>query len=358
MDSDVAADRANRRANRSRRRFTRVQLAATTTLGSVFCALSVATVFICSSAFAATNQFEDPSWTALPAASAFNTTPSCPLTPQNMYYCELAQSSLPPRDPFNNEAYLNSAYWPAEKRPDIKRYAIDRYGYSFKDCAAITPHLCFLVDAVEAGYPVDHTPDVGDLWLAPGPCLGWGGPGASVFPGCGGNSGDVWYLGYVDQVFPDGSFIQSWGGSTTPEDSGLSLSWFSGEMAPHTSFIGLLPPGSAEPGGADESNDDPTLRTPRIKVKLHGPFKRGHKMRISVSVTSGEGKLKAGLRVLGTAFKPGRTVKLKKRIVAKNKYAFSAWPRKATRYALRVSFSGKSDVWDDKVIVRVLRVRR
>ena len=191
-------------------------------------------------ALADINEFQDPTWTQLPAVSAYNTTPSCALSTANYYQC--APSSLPPEDPSNPERYLNSAYWPAEKRPDIEMYAVQKYGYDYQNCAAKLPHYCFLLDAEAVGFPVTHTPQVGDLWLAPGECLAWGGSKAALPAGCTDNADD-WYLGYVEQVFPDGSFIQSWGG-TGPADSGLGESWFSGEMDPYSSFIHLMPAGS------------------------------------------------------------------------------------------------------------------
>jgi hypothetical protein len=191
-------------------------------------------------ASAATNEFRNPSQTKLPAVSAANTTPSCSLTEANDYQCDLPASSLPPRDAGNPETYLNSAYWPAEKRPDIEMDAIQRYGYSYKNCYQKLQHYCFLADAVAVHYPVTHKPKVGDLWLAPGECLGFGGSGAPLQTGCSDNEND-WYLGYVEHVFPDGSFIQSWGGSDTPADSGLGETRFSGAMDPYTDFIGLMP---------------------------------------------------------------------------------------------------------------------
>jgi hypothetical protein len=188
-------------------------------------------------------EFSNPSPNAPPPASAYNTTPSCPPTAGNNYYCSAPTSSWPPEDASSPERYLNSAYWPAEKRPDVETYAIQQYGYDYQNCSAKMTHYCFLVDAQAVGYPVTHTPQVGDLWLAPGECLAWG-SGAALPAGCTDNGSD-WYLGYVEQVFPDGSFIQSWGGSDTPADSGIGETWFSGAMDPYTDFIGFFPAGQS-----------------------------------------------------------------------------------------------------------------
>ncbi len=122
-------------------------------------------------------------------------------------------------------------------------YAVQRYGYSYKNCSSRLPHYCFLVDAEAVGYPVSHRPRVGDLWLAPCTALKWVNGGTAL--GCG--PSPQWFLGYVQKVFPNGSFFQSWGGSDTPADTGLALTWFAGSMDPQTEFIHLLPPGSRRP---------------------------------------------------------------------------------------------------------------
>ena len=184
-------------------------------------------------------EFHEPSPNQVPAPSAYNTTPPCPPTSENNYDCELSASALPPPDVDNPELFLNSAYWPSEERPDIAVYAVGQYGYEYKGCSALLPHYCFLVDAEAVGYPVSHTPQVGDLWLAPCDDLVWMNEMSPA--ACSGKEG--WYLGYVQEVFPEGSFIQSWGGSTTPADSGLAVSWMSGAMDMNTDFIGFFPPG-------------------------------------------------------------------------------------------------------------------
>lgn len=202
-------------------------------------AVSAALVLVAvTRASSSTNEFNNPNPTQLPAVSTYNTTPSCPLNAGDYFYCDVPSSSWPPKDRDNPERYLNSAYWPAEKRPDIWVYAVEPYGYYYKNCANKLPHYCFLVDAEAVGYPITHTPQVGDLWVAPGECLAYG-PGAPLPAGCTDNAND-WYAGYVEQVFPDGSFIQSWGGSDTPADSGLGLTWFSGAMDAQTDFIPVL----------------------------------------------------------------------------------------------------------------------
>ena len=195
------------------------------------------------------DEFADPSWTSLPTASAYNTAPTCPLNVANAWICDPQGSAWPPQDPFNPERYLNSAYWPAEKRPDVEMYAIQRYGYYYDNCLSHLPHYCFLTDAEAVGYPVTHTPAVGDLWVAPGECLSWEDLGGTVAsPSTCSDANDTdWYMGYVEAVLPNGSFIQSWGGSTTPADTGIELTEFSGAMDPYTDFIGLMPPGSPTP---------------------------------------------------------------------------------------------------------------
>jgi hypothetical protein len=181
-------------------------------------------------------EFHYPSPSALPTPSPSNTAPACPPTAQNFYDCYVPSSALPPPDSNNPEKYINSAYWPAEERPDVEMYAVMQYGYEYRDCAAILPHLCFLVDAEAVGYPISHTPQVGDLWLAPCDELIW-----ESGDRCGPSEG--YYLGYVQEVLADGSFIQSWGGSDTPEDSGLAVSWISAATDPNADFIGFMPPG-------------------------------------------------------------------------------------------------------------------
>jgi hypothetical protein len=190
----------------------------------------------------AVNEFQSPSWARLPSPSVYNRSPHCSLTVE-VPQCTVAVASQPPRDANNPERYLNSAYWPAEERPDIEMYAVQRYGYSYRHCSSWLPHYCFLVDAKAVGYPVSHHPRVGDLWLAPCTALKWVNGGTAL--GCG--KSPQWFLGYVQEVFSNGSFIQSWGGSDTPADTGLGLSWFAGSMDDQTEFIHLMPAGSHRP---------------------------------------------------------------------------------------------------------------
>lgn len=184
------------------------------------------------------DEFADPSPNHVPTPSKYNTTSPCAPTAANYYQCTVAPASQPPRDLSNPETYLNSAYWPAEKRPDIEMYAIQKYGYAYENCAAMLPHYCFLVDAQAVGYPISNTPQVGDLWIAS--CAYMALESGLAF-GC--PSPNDWYMGYIEQVLPDGSFIQSWGGSDTVPDTGLSTTWMSASMDPHTDFIGFFAPG-------------------------------------------------------------------------------------------------------------------
>ena len=119
-----------------------------------------------------------PVWTQLPAPSVYNTTPSCALNATDYYQC--APSSLPPKDASNPERYLNSAYWPAEKRPDIEIYAVQKYGYDYQNCTAKLPHYCFLLDAQAVGYPVTHMPQAGRSVARSRRVSGLGGSGSSL----------------------------------------------------------------------------------------------------------------------------------------------------------------------------------
>jgi hypothetical protein len=258
----VLTGRGQRRAMMTYERAPRARVvlaicAALVSWSLVLCAGASANVFPATP----TGEFLNPSPNGPPTVSAFNTTPACQLTAADNYYCQVSTSSQPPQDSSNPERYLNSAYWPAEKRPDIETYAINSYGYGYQNCRDKLPHYCFLLDAEAEGYPVTHTPQVGDLWLAPGECSAYG-PGAAVASNCSDDAND-WYLGYVEQVFPDGSFIQSGGGAVAATDSGISEAWFSGAMDPYTEFIGFFPAGQSpnlptEPMGvtvyADPSN--------------------------------------------------------------------------------------------------------
>jgi len=224
-----------------------VQPLGTTPTGNACTAVGTTTTATTTYPLPFSGEFADPSWTSLPAASVYNTTPSCPPTASNNWSCEVPTSALPPQDLNNPERYLNSAYWPAEKRLDIEIYAIQQYGYSYNNCSSYLPHYCFLADAEAAGYPISHTPAVGDLWVAPGECLAWADEGGALPADCSDSDTD-WYIGYVEALLPNGGFIQSWGGSTTAADSGLAVTEFYGTMDPYTDFIGLMPPGSPQPG--------------------------------------------------------------------------------------------------------------
>lgn len=189
-------------------------------------------------------EFADPSPNAPPAASVYNTAPANCATETNPY-CEIdaPSSSLPPADASSPETYLNSAYWPAEERPDIELYAIQQYGYNYQDCSnpSTWNHYCFLVDAEAVGYPVTHSPEVGDLFLAR--CEDFILANANFATNC--PLGNIYYIGYVEQVLSDGSFIVTEGGSTGPDDSGLAFEWLSGSMDANSDFIGFFPPGQS-----------------------------------------------------------------------------------------------------------------
>jgi hypothetical protein len=198
---------------------------------------------------ASVDEFSDPSPNGPPAASVYNTTPpptqSCPTFSESQPYCsvEAPNSALPPADTSNPETYLNSAYWPAEKRPDVEMYAIQQYGYDYENCSdpSTWNHYCFLVDAEAVGYPVSQTPQVGDLFLARCESFVYANPAwSSTCP-----LGNIYYLGYVEQVEPDGTFIVTEGGSSDANDSGLGWYWLSGAMDPNSDFIGFFPAGQS-----------------------------------------------------------------------------------------------------------------
>jgi Regulator of chromosome condensation (RCC1) repeat len=184
----------------------------------------------------ASDEFDLPSPNELPASNGYNATPSCPLNAADGYTCDPSLASEPPPDPGTSERYVNSAYWPAEKRPDVEVYGVWQLGYDYQNCSEKLPHYCFLADAQAEGYPISHMPQVGDLWVSP--CITW-------YPnsGCTIDDPDQWYMGYVEQVLPDGSFIQSWAGQGTA-DTGIELTRMSSSMDAQTDFIGLFPAGS------------------------------------------------------------------------------------------------------------------
>jgi surface antigen len=110
--------------------------------------------------------------TTAPVSSTTTTgvTPACaytlPLTPST--YNTTPSGPGPwtvPTDPCNTEGrgysniYENCAYWGAEKRPDIWTRAVWIYGYTVAPTGAWDIEL----DAAEAGFSIDHTPQVGDL---------------------------------------------------------------------------------------------------------------------------------------------------------------------------------------------------
>lgn len=239
---------------------------------------------------APSGEFSNPSWTELPTPSLFNTTPSCPVSETKMT-CQIPQSTWPPPDPGNLEwgertknadgswdtfhsGYINSAYWPAEKRPDIETYGIERFGYEFDKpdgCSSELPRCCFLTAAEELGCPIDRTPGVGALWLSTEACVdeNWNvhenlESGLPFRSECA--QDDQWYLGYVEEVLPNGAFVISWGGSETAADSGLARVYMFPEMAPVSEFIHLMPPGTPRPGGSDEKAKGNPARSPDLQL--------------------------------------------------------------------------------------------
>ena len=137
----------------------------------------------------------------------------------------------PPADPNNPEYYLNSAYWPAEKRPDIETYAIQKYGYDYHGCVT---HGCFLIDAMAVGYPVSHQAVVGTLAVL---CTSADADLSTAKACIPDGSADT--LGYVEAVSPDGSFELSLGGCPIlNSDSGLCLGSYPAGDAADFDFIG------------------------------------------------------------------------------------------------------------------------
>ena len=221
-------------------------------------------------------EFQNPSWTTLPAASVYNTTPTCPVAVGNPY-CSVPLLAAPPPDPGNSEwllrarnadgtwdqnatGYVNSAYWPSEKRPDIQNYALPA---AAKDCASRMWHYCYLSGAEAVGYPLGHTPVVGDLAVYPGECDApvWNADLTEDSPGqdCDPSTNMDWYAEYVEQVNPDGTWVGSDAGLCIPAcqygaddldtayDSGIVIALHAPSMDPDVEFIGLMPAGSPKP---------------------------------------------------------------------------------------------------------------
>lgn len=215
------------------------------------------------------DEFQNPSFRALPPPSAFNKTPACRPTPANGWWCVVPRKRWPPPDPFNHDGYLDSGSWPEEKRPDIALYAHFPIGWDYKNCLAHLTHYCYLVAAEAEGYPISHTPHVGDLWFIQGKCIAVG-PGAPVQASC--TRDKDWYMGYVDKVQPDGSFIGTSGGSRTSADQGLLTIYFSGATDRYTKFVHLFPAGkepkSAFPPATAEPQLTATLSTQTVSSNL------------------------------------------------------------------------------------------
>lgn len=214
------------------------------------------------------DEFQNPSFRKLPSPTAFNRTPACRPTQANGWWCVVPRRRWPPPDPFNHDDYMNSGSWPAEKRPDIELYAHSFYGWH-KNCLAHLTHYCFLVAAKVEGYPISHTPHVGDLWFIQGRCIAVG-PRAPVRASC--RRDKDWYMGYVEKVHRDGSFIGTSGGSRTKADTGLTAIYFSGATDRYTEFVHLFPAGkkpkTAFPPTTTQPQLTATLSTQTISAKL------------------------------------------------------------------------------------------
>jgi surface antigen len=132
-------------------------------------------------------------------------------------------------DPCNSEArpgngfYENCAYWAAEKRPDIWVNAVWKYGYPQPPGGAWNIEL----DAQQAGYPIDHTPQAGDVVAWPpnatmGTLVGSG----PTFASAGG------HVAYVESVNGEGTItisemgLNDEGGYTTILGYDPQESWF------------------------------------------------------------------------------------------------------------------------------------
>lgn len=230
------------------------------------------------------DEFQDPSWTSLPARSIFNRLPSCRLDSGDSYTCLLPlNGSGPAADPDNPEFYANSAYWPAEQRPDIEVYAMNRYGYFCDGSAQHSVHYCFYVDAKKVGYPISHTPQVGDLAVYPTGCAPTG-PNTAPPANCDGGADSSWYAEYVQRVLPNGAFVGSGGGaadyyssSYNSIDSGVIEQEISAKADPYAYFIGLMPKQRArkapkhrrlEPTNLVRFRTYPTTADPALKVRF------------------------------------------------------------------------------------------
>ena len=132
----------------------------------------------------------------LPIPSPYNTTPVA---------LDLVSTSAPldgpwdvPHDPNNIEEYGQCTYWAAEKRPDIAHDVEYVYGYSQYHGA-----FDWEADAAEAGYPIDHAPQAGDIAASPPGYTFTASGGTTWTAGTGG------HVSYVERVNSDGSFVVS-----------------------------------------------------------------------------------------------------------------------------------------------------
>jgi hypothetical protein len=252
----------------------------------------------------ATDEFQAPSWTSLPARSVYNRLPSCKLDKADGYMCYPAISgSAQAADPDNPEYYVNSAYWPAEQRPDIEHYAMNRYGYFYDhNCQDNTVHYCFYLDAKKLGYPTSHTPKVGDLAVFPGGCA-TSGQTAPVDPNCLKDDPHDWYVEYVQHVYKNGAYIGSGGGAADNNnvnniDSGIIEQVVSKNSDKYTHFIGLMPKKKklkapkhrkAEPSEQVRFAAYPTTDDPSLKVRFW-LTKKAATVKLKLSVYSEAGQ--------------------------------------------------------------------
>lgn len=198
---------------------------------------------------------------ALPAPDRYNTTPKCPVSSQTPV---CTWSAEPPYDRGNPEGrppyytpsdyFTNCAYWAAEKRPDIELSAIQKYGYRAGEGAA-----SWYPDAVKAGYPVDHAPQVGDIavWVPP-----YG-----------------HHVAYVEQVLDDGSIVVSEMDLLTANGPTGATELLAPDLVDHLWFVHLKP----HPVGTR----GPTVRR-QMSPHVHYRFSHGL-VTITIRIAAGSG---------------------------------------------------------------------
>ena len=225
-----------------------------------------------SAATAANNEFANPSPSALPAASPYNSPAECQPT-LNSPWCYWAV--LPPRDPNNIETYFNCAYYAAERRPDLAD-EVWSIGYNDQGAWAWEP------DAAQADYPVSQTPSVGDIFVtAPATTYVWVNGLQSVDP--------YGHVGYVEQVLPDGSFITSEGGWGA-DDSGGGNAWYASSMAQAMYFVGFKAPATNTPGdpgnqGGQTGQPPPGQSPISMRPQPSRIVRHGHRITLSIHLS-------------------------------------------------------------------------